>query len=178
MNPLAQKIEALLFVAGEAISFKELAAILEVTPEEVASGITEVIYSLKDHGITVTQTDTHVQLVTSGSVSDFLARYLQEEPTELSKAVAEVLAIVAYRGPITRAEIDAIRGVDSRRSLSQLVVRGMVARIKKATQTITYDITPDFLQHIGLTSREQLPKFEDLAHHERLKALLEQEQKV
>ncbi len=178
MSPNAQKIEALLLVAGEAIAFQELADIINVSPEEVRAAITEMTQALAEHGIAVLWTSTHAQLVTSASVSDFLQQYLEEAPTELSKAVAEVLAIVAYRGPISRAEIDALRGVDSRRSLSQLVARGMVARMKKATQAITYDVTAEFLQHMGLTAREQLPRFADLAHHERLAALLEQEENV
>lgn len=173
MSPNAQKIQALLFVAGEAVALTELALVVNIPVEEVESALQEIDSAVSSQGISLLRTTKEAQLVTSPAVSDFLQQYLEAQATDISKAGAEVLSLVAYRGPLTRLEIDAIRGVDCRRALGQLVAHGFVERRKKAAQAPTYDITPDFLQHVGLTAREQLPRFTELSQAQSLQAILD-----
>jgi segregation and condensation protein B len=169
----AQRIEALLFVAGEAVSKKELAALLKEPVETIDTYVQEISEQLHGHGITVVVTDTHVQLTTSPSVADYLRQFQKEEQPKLSKAAAETLAIIAYRGPLSRYDIDVLRGVDSAAMVRQLVRRGTVRQIQQAGKTPLYDISEAFLLHMGVERREDLPQFAELSNNERIQQLLE-----
>lgn len=172
MTPLAQQIEALLFTAGEAVSLRDLAELTHTRDEEVASALEEIHNTLSDTGLTLMRTSTHAQLVTSSSVAEFLAQFATEENV-LSKAALETLSLIAYRGPISRADIDVLRGVDCRRMLRQLLHRGLVRQLRTAGQAVLYDISEECLAHLGVTSRDQLPSFEELSHHEGMDRLVE-----
>lgn len=172
MTTLAQQIEALLFTAGEAVSVRDLAELTRTSDEEIASALEEIYTLLSNTGLTLMRTPTHAQLVTSTSVSEFLAQFTNEE-NALSKAALETLSLIAYRGPISRADIDILRGVDCRRMLRQLLHRGLVRQLRTAGQPVLYDITEECLTHIGITSREQLPSFEELSRHEGMDRLVQ-----
>lgn len=163
MTDDVRKIEALLFLAGEPVSFNELARLIQKSGEETRSCVKQLVTLLAGHGLALIQTDTHVQLATSTLVSDYLQQFLQGEAAALSTAAAETLAIIAYRGPISRIDIEAIRGVDCRRMLRQLIARGLIRRERHGTALPTYSVTEDFLQHVGMTSREELPDFASLS---------------
>lgn len=172
MNETLQKIEALLFLAGEAVSYQELGQLIGRTAAEAKEGVKALGEELRDHGLTITATATHAQLTTSLGVSEYLQKFLQGPAQQLSAAAAETLTIIAYRGPITRLDIEAIRGVDSRRMLRQLVARGLVRRRKLPSQLPQYSITEEFLQFLGITAVEALPRFEELRNHEKIEQLL------
>lgn len=172
MTEALQKIEALLFLAGEAVSYQELGQLIGQSAAEAQVGVAALRDELEHHGLTITTTATHAQLTTSPHVSDYLQKYLQGPTQHLSAAAAETLSIVAYRGPITRLDIEAIRGVDSRRMLRLLVARGLVRRRKQPAQPPRYSITEEFLQFLGITSLEALPRFEELHSHEKVERLL------
>lgn len=176
MTLAAQKIEALLFAAGEAVAQEELAKLLAVSPEELNQAVQELQQQLADHGLSVIQTTSHVELVTSAAVAEYLATWLAGEEKDLSKAAAETLGIIAYRGPIARYDVDLIRGVDSRHIMKQLLRRGVIVRAQSTTPNPQYEITEDFLKHLGLTTREQLPQFEELSSHEKITRLLRQQE--
>lgn len=175
MSSTTQKLEALLFVAGEPVAITDIAEIFEIQPEEVQSAIEALTESLAGHGLSLVQTETHIGLATSPDVAEFLASFNTHEPTALSKAAAETLSIIAYRGPLSRYDLDVIRGVDSRSMIRQLLRRGIIRKIQKNTATPLYDITDEFLMHAGVTKREDLPEFEKLATNERIKELLEKD---
>jgi segregation and condensation protein B len=176
MTPLAQKIEALLFLAGEAVALEEMPRVLECSGEDVLAALAEIRQELHDGGLTLIQTETHVQLTTSPRVGSFVANFVQTEAQSLSAAAAETLSIIAYRGPLERSEIDLIRGVDSRRMVRQLLARGLVRKTDDTKLRARYIITEEFLQFMGLQKREELPRFAELSDPEKIQALLKKEE--
>lgn len=171
MTPEAQKIEAVLFLAGEMVLYEELGRLIDRPSNEVEQFVEEATLSLAGHGLSLLKTDTGVQLVTSSDVAGFLKRFIEDEAQELSCAAAETLALVAYRGPISRVDIDAIRGVDSRRMLRQLVLRGLVEKRGDGKKP-EYTISEGFLQNMGINSVVELPEYDTLSSHEKLMSVL------
>ncbi|HSX25228.1 MAG TPA: SMC-Scp complex subunit ScpB [Candidatus Andersenbacteria bacterium] len=174
MTSLAQHIEALLFTAGEAVLLSEMAQILNVQEAEIVLALQEISNALQGQGIALVTTATHAQLVTSQSVAEFLAQFLSQDDKELSRAAMETLSVIAYRGPISRYDIDTIRGVDSRRMIRQLLLRGLLRQIRTAGQTSLYDISEEFLMKLGMTNKKELPEFASLSISEHLNRLLEE----
>lgn len=172
MTPLAQQLEALVFTAGEAVPLTELAELTGATREKVTTAIQELSATLQDHGLSLITTDTHVELTTSPSVSAFLAQFNKEESAQLSKAALETLSVIAYRGPVTRFDVDAIRGVDSRHMIRQLFSRGLVRQLRLSGKAPQYDVTEEFLAHMGVTNKKELPDFESLSTNEHLTTIL------
>lgn len=172
LSESAQQLEALLFTAGEPVAKKDLAKLLGEPLEALEQHFTELDAALAGHGVTLVLTDTHVQLATSPTVAEFLAAFEQQEAQTLSRAASETLAIIAYRGPLTRYDVDVLRGVDSRSMIRQLLRRGVIAQQEAADSTAQYDITPEFLLQLGITRREELPKFDELSSTERIEELL------
>jgi len=173
MTPLAQKIQALLFTAEEAVSFSDLASLTKASDEELRNACIELSQELAGSGLTLVSTNTSAQLATSPSVGEFLAQFTTEDTPELSRSAMETLSIIAYRGPIARFDVDIIRGVDSRRMIRQLLRRGMVRQIRVSGKTPLYDITEEFLSHIGIAKREDMPNFEKLSSSEEISRILQ-----
>jgi segregation and condensation protein B len=169
----AQKIEALLFLAGESVSVNELARLIDRTPVQTQPFIDEASRSLEGHGICIIKAEEMVQISTSPAVAEYLKQYVKEEAQELSAAAAETLAIVAYRGPISRVEIDAIRGVDSRRMLRQLYARDLVRKTGEA-HAPKYAISEQFLHKMGVRHVSELPEYDNLSSHEKVQQLLDE----
>ena len=116
-----------------------------------------------------------VQMVTAGYNAKLVKDFIKEETTgELTRAALETLTIVAYRGPITRAELEQIRGVNCAVILRHLLIRGLVESIenKKKMQT-TYNVTFDFLRFLGLNQQSELPDYDKLNSSESLQRMLE-----
>ncbi len=176
MTELAQRVEALLFLAGEGVSKKELGKLTGQLPTAVDRAIAELTEALRDHGLTLVIIDTHVQLTTGQHVSSFVSQFLTQEGSTLSAAAAETLALIAYRGPISRYEIEAIRGVDTRRILRQLLLRGLIGSTVTNNRRRQYIVTEEFLSHLGLPRREDLPRFEELSSHEKIMVALKREE--
>ncbi|MBI3255887.1 MAG: SMC-Scp complex subunit ScpB [Candidatus Andersenbacteria bacterium] len=174
MNEAVKKIEALLFVAGEAVPLKDMARITGLDATALQTTLQALRALLEGHGLALVESAQGVQLVTAPEVGAFLKQFLADDRSQLSRAAAETLALIAYRGPISRYDVDAIRGVDCRRIISQLVYRGLVRKESKEGRAVMYDISDEFFMHMGVTSREQLPLFESLHNSERLRELLDQ----
>jgi len=168
MTPAAKHLEAMLFVAGDAVAKRELGELARVTSEELTTLLGELRDALVDHGLMLIETATHVQLTTAPAVSAWLAEQLSTAAAELSAAAAETLALVAYRGPMSRADIDGIRGVDSRRMVGQLLARGLIRQAGPGLRPARYAVTEEFLQHLGIADCSQLPDFERLTHESSL----------
>ena len=176
MTPQAQKIEALLFVAGEAVPKQELAKLLSENVAAVEGYLDEIRQSLAKHGVALVVIGDDAQLVTSPAVAEYLAAFQQEELKELTKAAAETVSIIAYRGPISRYDVDVLRGVDSRGMIRQLIRRGLVRQVQRAGRTPLYDITGDFLMHLGVKQREDLPEFAALSNDATIQRILEEQE--
>jgi segregation and condensation protein B len=168
MEELQAKIEALLFAHGEPIRISELARLLEVSEEALRNAVAGLreAYRERQAGLVVIRRQDEVALGTRPEFGELLKKILGEEfRQELTEAAVETLAIVAYRGPISRPEIDAIRGVNSAFMVRNLMLRGLLFRERdpQRPQMWLYDITLDCMKMLGLTHREELPDFEKLS---------------
>jgi segregation and condensation protein B len=158
---LEQLVESLLFVAGEPVTVGQLARALEATEEAVAAAVAELSLRCAERGVRVQRHGESVQLVSAPETARAVARFLGVQASgRLSSAALEVLAMIAYRQPLTRAQVDAIRGVDSSGSIRALLARDLIreaGRLETVGRPILYATTPAFLQQFGLTSLADLP---------------------
>ncbi|MBN1138428.1 MAG: SMC-Scp complex subunit ScpB [Anaerolineae bacterium] len=159
--PVDAIVENLLFVAQEAVSVERLAAVLEIDLGEVENALSRLSQEYDRRGLRLQRHGRQVQMVTAPESADYVRRFLGLELTgKLSPAALETLAVIAYRQPVTRADLEAVRGVNSDSVLRTLINRGLIeeqGRLDKAGRPIVYGTTFEFLQHFGLTGLEQLP---------------------
>ncbi len=166
MSNLKSQLESILFVSNKPLQAKALAKLLEVEELEVKTALQELAADRKDSGIVLLEADEGFQLATNSSNSTVIKNFLNADLREhLTDASVEVLAIVAYRQPISKAEIEAIRGVNSQYSLRALLIRGLIEKIPDPHdgRANLYQVTTEFLQHLGLTNINDLPDFTELA---------------
>jgi segregation and condensation protein B len=154
-------VESLLFVADEPARVDHLAQSLEVSAREVKEVLEELASEYRHRGLRLQFKDGRVQMVTAPEAAPVIERFLGLQlSSKLSPAALETLAIIAYRHPITRPQIDAIRGVNSDSVVRGLLAKGLieeVGRLDQAGRPILYAPTFAFLQHFGLESLDQLP---------------------
>ncbi|MFJ7928080.1 SMC-Scp complex subunit ScpB [Peribacillus sp. NPDC096622] len=161
-------LEALLFAAGdEGLSVKQIASVLEITEYQA----TDIVESLKEEyisdvrGIQVVEIAGVYQMTTKKEHSDYLKRLVETSNTQgLSQAALETLAIIAYKQPITRAEIDEIRGVKTERPIHTLVTKVLIKEVGRAEgsgRAYLYGTTKEFLDYFGLNSIDELPPLAD-----------------
>lgn len=156
-------LEALLFYRTEPTAVTDLPGLLNVSLDDVTNGLALLDTSLKTRGIRLLHTDTHVQLVTAPEAQPLIDTIrTQELSADIGKSGAETLAIILYKGPVSRSEIDSIRGVNSTFILRNLLVRGLIERRPHPhdNRSFVYAITPELYTHLGATTRESLPDFE------------------
>jgi segregation and condensation protein B len=161
-------VESLLFVAEEPVAVSRLGQTLGVTTEDVEAALTELAATYQadgGRGIRVQRTGDRVQLVSASEAAPLIERFLGLDLTSrFSPAAMETLAIVAYRQPLTRAEIETIRGVSCDAVLRTLVAHELVepvGRLEQAGRPFLYGTTFQFLQHFGLESLDALPSLSD-----------------
>jgi segregation and condensation protein B len=159
--PLAVKLEALLFVAAEPVTTAQLAAALDVAASVIERGLNELDASLSSRGLRLQRHAGRVQLTTAPQLAELIVRFLGlEATTHLSRAALETLAIIAYQQPVTRPQIDSIRGVNSDSMMKSLLSKGLILESGRADgpgRPILYSTTPEFLQHFGLNSILEMP---------------------
>lgn len=159
-------IESLLFVTGEPLSFKEISRILETSEEYTAELVLELEekYSEDVRGIKLINLNNTYQLVTKAENSDYIQKLLKKNARQsLSQASLESLAIIAYKQPITRIEIDEIRGVKSESALQKLLEKNIikgVGRLDVPGRPIQYGTTEEFLRQFGLGNLKELPEMD------------------
>jgi len=162
---LESQIEALLFWKGEAISLKKISTILNTDIDTVKKGVGNLRELLNGRGITIIELDDNVSLGTSKEVSSLIEALNKEELSrDLGKAGLETLSIVLYQGPISRAGIDYIRGVNSQFILRNLLVRGLIEKVENETDQRSYLYKPsiELLSYLGIGRIEDLPDFEQV----------------
>ena len=163
-NELAHVIEAILFVAGEPVNVKDMQRALDVTEDETRQAIDALDsdYSFHRRGITLKRFGEHIQLSTRAEYAPYVERLLQPiQKQSLSQSALETLAIVAYRQPVTKLEMEAVRGVKCDYSVQSLVNKGLIEEVgrKEALgRPILYGTTDKFLSHFGLRTLDDLPK--------------------
>ena len=159
--PLSVKLEALLFVAAEPVPTAQLATALDVSTSVVERGLNELDASLQSRGLRLQRHAGRVQLTTAPQLAELIERFLGLEATShLSRAALETLAIIAYQQPVTRPQIDSIRGVNSDSMMKSLLSKNLILESGRADgpgRPILYSTTPEFLQHFGLNSILEMP---------------------
>ncbi len=176
---LSVKLEALLFVAAEPVTTAQLAEALDVSASVIERGLNELEASLATRGLRLQRHAGRFQLTTAPQLAEDIERFLGlEATTHLSRAALETLAIIAYQQPVTRPQIDSIRGVNSDSMMKSLLSKGLILESGRADgpgRPILYSTTPEFLQHFGLNSILEMPplaeqeKTEEDQHDELLK---------
>jgi segregation and condensation protein B len=162
MDDLAAFYEALLFVAERPLGVAELAEQASVprTQAEAALGTLEFGLEAGGHGLRLQRLGDEYQLVTAPEVGERLAGYAAREVARVTPAALEALAIIAYRQPCTRSEVDRVRGVDSDYVIRSLLHRRLIVEIGRRDtpgRPILYATTFTFLERFGLTSLDELP---------------------
>lgn len=158
-------LESMLFVASGPVAVSRLGKVLGITTGKTESLLRELEETYDGRGVRLQWNSGQVQLTTAPEASAAIEAFLELELTSrLSPAALEVLAIVAYMQPITRPQIDNIRGVNSDGALRSLLSKGLieeVGRMETPGRPILYGSTTDFLQHFGLSGLEELPPLLD-----------------
>lgn len=158
---LACLVECLLFVADSPVTVDELSRALEAAPKEIEAALLTLDGLYERRGLRLQRHGQRVQIVTAPEVSPYIERFLGLDlASELSTAALESLAIVAYRQPVTRAQIEAVRGVNCDSVLRTLTHKGLVeamGRLDQAGRPIVYGTTFEFLQYFGFSTLEELP---------------------
>lgn len=161
---LGRQLEALLFVANEPLSLARLAELTEAEPESVQGALAALQHERADSGLRITELGGTYRLVSAPATDTVVRRYLEAETrTELSRAALESLAIIAYRGPVTKAALEELRGVASDTMVRNLLQRGLIVEAGRADEPgkpTLYAVSHSFLQHFGLTSLAELPPLE------------------
>jgi segregation and condensation protein B len=161
MSPLAARIEALLFAAAEPVTAAALAGAAGVSEAEVSLALSELASHLdaEGHGFSLAALAGGYQLLTRASHAEAVTALLQRRRPPLSRAALETLAVIVFRQPVTRAEIDDLRGVRSEGALLTLVERGLVAEVGRDPgpgRPLRYGTTRRFLEYFGLRDLRDL----------------------
>lgn len=156
-------IESTLFVHGEPLAVSRIAKITGAKPSEAEAALRELAHEYRERGIILIENGGEWQLATSPANKSTVEKLVTSDLSEdLSRAALEVLAIIAYKSPISRARIEYVRGVNSSFTLRNLLIRGLVAREDNPQdgRSYLYRISTDFLKHLGLSSPAELPEYQ------------------
>lgn len=157
-------IEAILFVAGEPVALQEIERNLQLSSLEVMSAVDELTeeYDAQNRGLCFKRFGNHIQLTTRAGYAPFIEKMLQPvQRQSLSNAALETLAVIAYRQPVTRLDVETVRGVKCDYSIQSLLNKNLIEEVgrKEALgRPILYGTTDAFLSHFGLTSIQDLPE--------------------
>jgi segregation and condensation protein B len=177
-NTLVSKLESVLFAAGKPLGLKKLAEVTQVTVGDVEQALSALQerYQSQSHGLEVIVHQGEALLATHPDNSDLVRQFLKkEELGELTRPQLETLSVVAYRGPVTKSELEQIRGVNCSLILRNLMIRGLVEATDEESPIPKYQVTVDFLRFLGLKSAGELPHFESLSQHANLQDILNSE---
>lgn len=161
---LAGQVESILLLSGEPITTDRLVKVLKKSKKEVEDALEEISAYYEVRGIRLISLNGSWQFGTAPENAPIIEDFVKSEfSEELSKAALETLSVIAYKGPLTRAQIEYIRGVNSSFSIRNLMLRGLVERIDnpKDARSYLYRVSIDFLKHLGLTAIEELPEWKE-----------------
>jgi len=157
-------IESLLFVSGEPLSINKICSLTGLTEDEINALLNELKqdYEMQNRGLRLMENNKQVSLITSPFSSEYVSKLIKLDlEGDLSQAAVETLAITAYKGPLSRLEIDEIRGVNSSYILRSLLLRGLVDRNihPHRSNAYIYNISNDCLKFLGVSDINQLPDY-------------------
>ena len=164
MTPSA-RIEAFLFTEGGSLSLKKLGNLMKMKEPELKTALNEFATGLEGRGLTLIQTDTEVSLAVAPETSEAVrAAYQNDLEKDIGEAGLEVLAVILYRGPSTRAQVDYIRGVNTSSTIRNLLARGLVERTGNPEdgREYLYRPTVELLAHLGVRTMKELPEHEKI----------------
>lgn len=159
------KIECMLFVAGDPVPFTELARVLELPTKQIRALLTqmEAVCRQEGRGILPLVTDETVQLVSNRDYFESVEKLLQpEQKKNVSQSLLETLAVIAYRQPVTRADVERVRGVRCDYAVSQLLKLGLISEVGRKDvvgRPVLFGTTDRFLRQFGIHSVEEMPDF-------------------
>jgi segregation and condensation protein B len=163
---LKAALEAVLFVSPDSLDTEELARAVGCRAEEAEGLLQELAVELQGRGVRLFRAGGRWFLATAPELGDLVERFLGAgRPARLSRAAMETLALVAYLQPVTRAQVEAIRGVDSWGVIQSLMERGLVEEVGRANgpgRPLLFGTTEAFLLHFGISGIEELPQLEEL----------------
>lgn len=162
---LEAQIEAILFYKAEAVAINKLTNILNKDQAEIKLALKDLEKSLEGRGLSLIEVNEEVSLATNKECSAIIESLTKEElDRDLGKAGLETLSIILYKGPLSRAEIDYIRGVNSQSILRNLLVRGLIERTENQSDQrgFLYQVSMDFVSHIGLSKVSDIPEYESV----------------
>ena len=156
-------IEAMLFVSGEPVALPDMARALEIAPFQLEEALDRMAKRMEDdkRGLKLKRFGEHVQLTTAAEMKPFIEKLLQPvQKQSLSQSALETLAIIAYRQPVTKLEMEQIRGVKCDYSVQSLMNKGLITEVGRRDSVghpILYGTTDGFLSHFGLRTLSELP---------------------
>ena len=163
---LKSQIESLLFTSGRPMSIKKISDLLKIDKEDIKKALEELKLSLEERnsGLILVSQGEKVELATNPENSEVIRKFLKDERTgELTRPSLESLTIIAYRGPITKVELEMIRGINCSLILRNLMIRGLIEeKADKKKGIPVYSVTMDFIKYLGLSEISQLPDYEKL----------------
>ena len=161
-------IETILFVRADPTDLKTLTRITKHNAKEVRAALGELIHEYTERGFVVLEKDDSWQFGSNPINAQYVGELTKSEfAQELSRSSLETLAVIAYKGPMSRVEVEYLRGVNSSFTIRNLLMRGLIERVEnpKDARSYLYRTTFDFLKHFGLTRMDQMPRFEELRKH-------------
>jgi len=170
-------VESILFIKGGTVEAGYLAKIIGVKKKEILQifeELSEKYGNDEESGLILLKNGNSARLVSNPDNAAYVERVIKKDLQKpLTKTALEVLAIIAYRGPIGRSDIDAIRGVNSAFILRNLLIRGLVTKKKSKKQRgFIYEISFEFLQKMGIKNIKELPDYEKLSRDERVESIV------
>ncbi len=173
---LVSQIESILFVASKPLSTKQLTKAVGFSASEVEDALETLVmkYNTDDSGIHIFREVDMVQMGTNPVNSEAIDSFIKNDVTgELTKAQLETLTVIAYRSPITRSDLEQIRGVNCSVILRNLIMRGLVLQHDSSDEILpTYILSPDALSHLGVRETSELPAYSELHEHEHIAGAL------
>lgn len=179
-NKKKSKIEGILFAAGEPVNVSKLAKFLKMKSSDFNKEVDALAqdYRQHGHGLQIIHSRNTIQLASSSEVGESVANFLKKNLNEpLSNAALEVLSVIAYRGPVTRAQVEHIRGVNCSFTIRNLAIRGLVERKDNPAdnRSYLYEASGDFIKSLGLNNLKELPEFEALHVKENVEKTIKDE---
>ena len=177
---IKSKIESLLFISAKPITIRQLADLINKSVQEIEQAIGELAeyYKERQGGIQIIKNGSKYQMASSPANAKLIQEFIKDEITgELSQPSLEALTIVAYRGPISKIDLDRIRGVNCALILRNLLLRGLIeAKLDRQKRETYYNITFDFIRFLGINNIKELPDYERLHQDDAIDRIIEKEE--
>jgi len=176
---ITSTLESLLLISAKSLSIKKIAEFLGQNTEDISEAVKvlQEKYNQQDSGIQILENQGEIQLMTNPENAQLVKDFLKDDATgELSRPSLETLTIVTYRGPLTKLELEQIRGVNCTLILRNLLMRGLIKEEEDpARGQLVYTPTMDFLKFLGINNVNELPEYDKLHSHDLLQKLIEEQ---